>query len=376
MRVSDNQLLGNGWGVTAYNVETDGRGQNFGIACEGLTIEGNRIMLKDGSGGGVYLVDAPQGVAVTRNAFIGGEGSSPSQALWAHTDSVRIRDNSWNNQARTICNPVDTGALQQVQVPDVLDGAMVTLAGRGVQSIVGAHQAAMAGQIGFVRVVAGGSGYTRASVVISGMPSGPLAGAGSGARAVAYVRDGTVLGVGLLDGGSGYAAGAMVAITGDGQGASAVAVAGLPVAEERRLRLHCNCAVRFMRVGSAPFQDNWTGTDILVPAATTIDWVGTWGGWQATAFAPADYLAPSGDGSLVVRTATGDLTLRPSGPGRVRVGSDAEPAGFVSTLGRGSPEGFVSAPPGSDYRNLNGGVGSTLWLKRSGLDATGWTALG
>jgi len=372
VRVADNQLLGNGWGITAYNVETDGRGQNFGIACQGLAIEGNRIVLRDGSGGGVYLLDAPQGVSVVRNAFFGGDGSSPSQALWAHTDSVLVRDNSWNNQVRMICNPVDTGAIQQIQVPDMLDEAMVTSAGRGVQSVMGAHQAATAGQVGFVRVLAGGSGYRRASVVISAT----LPGAGSGAQAIAYVRDGAVLGISLVSGGSGYAAGATVAITGDGQDATAVAVIGLPVTEERRLRLHCNCAVRFKRVGSAPFQDNWTGTDILVPAATAIDWVGTWGGWQAAAFAPADYLAPTGDGSLVLRTARGDLTLRPSGPGRVRVGSDAEPWGFVSALGRGSPEGVVNAPPGSDYRNLDGGVGSTLWLKRSGLDAVGWAALG
>jgi len=142
----------------------------------------------------------------------------------------------------------------------------------------------------------------------------------------------------------------------------------------------CDRLMLLLPPGSAKstyaFQDNWTGTDILVPAATAVDWVGTWGGWQAVAFAPADYLAPTGDGSLVLRTATGDLTLRPSGPGRVRVGSDAEPWGFVSALGRGSPEGVVTAPAGSDYRNLDGGAGSTLWLKRSGSDATGWAALG
>ncbi len=381
VRVADNQLLGNGWGITAYNVETDGRsladgGQNFGMACEGLTIEGNRIVLRDGSGGGVYLLDAPQGVVVARNAFFGGDGGSPSQALWAHTDSVTVTGNTWNNQARMICNPIDLGSMQQIQVPDMLDGAMVTSAGQDVQSIMGAHQAATAGQIGFVRLQAGGSGYTQASVVISG--------SGAGAQAVAHLRDGAVLGIALLSGGSGYgmgagAAGATVAITGDGQGAVAAAVVGLPVTDERRVRLHCNCAVRFRRVGSAPFQDNWTGADILVPAATSVDWVGTWGGWQALAFAPADYLAPTGDGSLVLRTASGaagDLTLRPSGAGRLRIGSDSEPWGFVSTLGRGSPEGVVGAPPGSDYRNLDGGAGSTLWLKRSGSGAIGWAAIG
>jgi len=373
VRVAGNQLLDNVWGVTAYNVETDGHGQNFGIACEGLAIEGNRIVLRDGSGGGVYLLDAPQGVVVARNAFFGGDGSSPSQALWAHTDSVVVRDNTWDNQARVVCNPIEVSGgggsvLQQIQVPDMLDEAMVTSAGQAVHSVVGAHQAAVAGQVGFVRVRTGGSGYTQANVAITG--------AGAGAQAVAHVRDGAVLGIALVSAGSGYAAGATVAITGDGQGAAAAATVGLPVTEGRRVRLHCNCAVRFKRVGSVPFQDNWTGMDILVPAASAVDWAGTWGGWQALAFAPADYLGPTGDGGLVVRSTAGDLTLRAAGPGRLRVASDEEPGGFVSTLGRGSPEGAVIAPPGSDYRNLDGGAGSTLWLKRSGTGATGWAAVG
>lgn len=373
VRVSGNQLLANGWGITAYDVETDGHGQNFGIACEALTLEANRIVLRDGSGGGIYLLDAPQGVAVVRNAFFGGAGCSSSQALWAHTDGVLVRDNTWNNQARMICNPVevaapDGGTMPQVQVPDMLDAAMVTVAGRGISSIVGAHQAAMAGQVGFIRLQSGGSGYTQASVTITG--------AGANAQAVAHVRDGSVIGIGLTSAGSGYGAGATVTITGDGSGAVAVATVGLPVSEGRQIRLHCNSAVRFKRVGSAPFQDNWTGADILVPAATGIDWVGTWGGWQALSFVPGDFLMPPGDGSLVVRTASGDLTLRPSGTGRVRVGSDTEPWGFVSTLGRGSPEGVVTAPPGSDYRNLDGGAGTTLWLKRAGSSSTGWAAVG
>jgi hypothetical protein len=33
------------------------------------------------------------------------------------------------------------------------------------------------------------------------------------------------------------------------------------------------------------------------------------------------------------------------------------------------------APPGSDYRNLNGGAGQTFWLKQSGVDSTGWIAI-
>ena len=42
--------------------------------------------------------------------------------------------------------------------------------------------------------------------------------------------------------------------------------------------------------------------------------------------------------------------------------------------GSGSPEGVVTALPGSLYTNTAGGAGQTLWVKESGSDANGWTA--
>lgn len=368
VRVAGNGLSGNVWAITVFGMETDGHGAAFGIASTGLTIEGNRIQLKDGSGGGVLLADAPQGVAVVENRFWGGVGSSASQALWAHTDQYVVRGNTWNNQARMICNPTVGWGLQQVQVPEVLDEAMVTSAPLGVGSIVGQHQASVAGQVTFIKVTNCGAGYSRASVSLSG--------AGQGASAVAYVRDGAVVGISLQSGGSGYGgSGALVTISGDGTGAQAMAGVGLPVPEERRLRLHCNGPVRFKRAGSNPFQDNWTGVDVLVPQASTVDWVGTWGGWQAVSFPLADYVSPSGDGGLAVRSVAGDVVVRPAGGGRVRVSSDGEPVGFASLLGRGSPEGVAAAPVGSDYRNLDGGSGLTLWVKRAGSGTGGWSAV-
>ena len=368
VRVRGNALAENVWGVTAYGVETDGRGTPFGILSSGLSIEGNRIELKDGSGGGVLLSDAADGTVVAGNAFFGGAGCSASQALWAHVDQVVVRENTWNNQGRMICNPSLVNGMQQVQFPDVLDGLMVTSAPGGVDGLTGQHQATMAGRVVCIRVTAGGSGYSQASVTVGG--------SGSGARAVAYVRDGAVIGVAMMDYGAGYGGGASVAIIGDGAGAAGVATVGMPVQEGRRLRVHCNGPVRFRRAGSVPFQDNWTGTDVLIPQAAVVDWVGSWGGWQAVAFPLGDYLAPAGDGGLVLRSASNDVVLRPGGGGRVRVGSDGEAAGFASVLGRGGPEGVVSAPAGSDYRNLDGGAGSTLWIKRSGSGSSGWAAVG
>ena len=43
-------------------------------------------------------------------------------------------------------------------------------------------------------------------------------------------------------------------------------------------------------------------------------------------------------------------------------------------IGSGSPEGVITAPPGSLYLNLNGGTNTTLYVKTSGTGNTGWTA--
>lgn len=44
------------------------------------------------------------------------------------------------------------------------------------------------------------------------------------------------------------------------------------------------------------------------------------------------------------------------------------------TSGTGSPEGAVSASPGSLYTNESGGAGATLYVKESGTGSTGWVA--
>jgi hypothetical protein len=267
-----------------------------------------------------------------------------------------------------VCNPVDAGDSFQVQVPDMLDGALVTAAANDVAGILGQHQAAISGQISFIRVVNGGIGYSYARISIGG--------SGAGAQAQAYLRDGVLIGVALSSGGTGYDPSTVnVAIIGDGQGAAAQASVGLPVPDGRRITLQCITPVRFKRTGSRPYQDNWTGGDISVPAGSEIVWAGVSGGWQAVAFSCSDYVLPARDGSVSLRSASGDISLRPGTGGHVRIVSEAEPSGFTSSLGRGSPEGLVAASPGSDYRNLDGGIGTTLWLKRTGNDSSGWTAI-
>jgi len=40
--------------------------------------------------------------------------------------------------------------------------------------------------------------------------------------------------------------------------------------------------------------------------------------------------------------------------------------------GSGSPEGVVTANPGTAYLNSDGGAGTTLFVKESGTGDTGW----
>jgi hypothetical protein len=86
-------------------------------------------------------------------------------------------------------------------------------------------------------------------------------------------------------------------------------------------------------------------------------------------------VSPNGDGSVTLRTRSGDISLHPAGSGVVRLLSDAESTGAVELIGRGSPLNNVSAPPGSTYRNLNGGVGGTFWVKQAGSGAANWVAV-
>jgi len=42
--------------------------------------------------------------------------------------------------------------------------------------------------------------------------------------------------------------------------------------------------------------------------------------------------------------------------------------------GTGSPEGVVTATQGSLYTRLDGGAGTTLYVKESGTGSTGWVS--
>ena len=278
LRVAGNDIQdAAAWAILVANVETDANGQNFGVACNGLAITDNWIAMPATTSGGILMRDGPQNIHVARNEFSGG---LVGLCLWANTDSIVVESNRWNLLPRFICNPITSEAgLQEVVYPDIADVVMVTAAPAGVQSMVSSYQAAVAGQVSFIRVTAGGSGYTHATVSV--------AGAGAGAAAHAILSNGVVIGVVVDSPGTGYGtigSTIPVGISGDGNGANAIAYAAPPLAEERVLLVRCNAPVTFTRAGSQPVQENWTGADITVPANGDVQWRAAWGMWRASRF--------------------------------------------------------------------------------------------
>jgi len=365
--VSSNFLLQNGWGIVVNAFEPS---LSFTPAGP-LTLERNWIGFTLAQGGGIQILDGVQGATVSHNDLNGWGSASVAQALWIHTDAAVVRGNRWNNTGQFNVQAAMIGGAPSLVIPDVADSVLVTSAPPAVSSVVTSHQVAVLGQITFIRVTQGGAGYTQATASISG--------SGAGAAAEVVCANGQVVGLVMTNPGSGYGAiGAQAAVTvsGDGSGAAAIAWVGLPVLAGRALRVSCSAPLRLTIAGSSPAQQSWTQYDLSVPAFGAVELLGANGGWYAVQSPPVDYVAPTGTGSVVLQSVGGgDLFLRPSAGGNLRIASAAEPAGCTSTVGRGAPSGVVAAPPGSDFRNLNGGPGNTFWIKCTGTDDNGWVAV-
>jgi hypothetical protein len=368
MMINENVLLMNGWGVVISAIEPS----LSAIPTGPLTVHGNWIGFTTAQGGGIRVLDAAQGIAIVGNDLNGWGSAIVNQAVWLHTDAAVLLGNRWNNQAQFSVQANPVANLEALVVPDIAEEVLVTAAAAPIASVLTTHQADTLGQVTFIKVTSGGSGYTQAEITIGG--------SGSGAAASAVVNNGVIAWITVTNAGSGYGvigSSAPVTVTGDGSGASATAYVGLPVLAGRRLRLNCNCQVQLAVSGASPPQQSWTGYQSTVPAFAVMELEGVFGAWRAVAFPPVDYLAPTGDGGAVLQSVgTGNLVLRPASGGALYFTNSAEPIGCTSTVGRGSPLGVVAAPPGSDFRNLNGGVGTTFWVKQANDDATGWAAIG
>ena len=352
--------------ISVQNVEGNGTGDNFGLACTDLSIIGNWINYSGGTFG-ILVRDGAQNVLIEDNIIVVDSGGSLLNAISAYTDNIIIRGNLLNFMSRWPVNPALVNGVYTLTVPDVADAVSISQATSPIASIVTAQAALVAGQITFVKILNTGISYTHAAVSFTGT--------GTGAAATAIIYRGKIIGVQMTSFGSGYGAGTTVTITGNGAGVSATVQVGLPVWTSKELSVDCLTNVTFATTGSSPVQSNWTGAPITVPANATIDWIGLNSGWLAARFMQNDYVSPNGDGSLTLKTQRGDISLHPSGTGAVRIISDAEVTGAVELIGRGSPLNVVSAPAGSTFRNLNGGVGATFWVKQSGTGSSNWVAV-
>lgn len=351
--------------VAVQNVESNGSGDNFGLACTNLSIIGNWINYS-GNVVGILIRDGAQNILVVDNIIVGNVGANLTDAISPFTDTVIIRNNLLNFTPSWPVNPVSVNGVYTLTVPDIVDAVSISQSTMPVASIVTSQASLAEGQITFAKVVSGGTGYTTATVSFSGT--------GTGAEATAWVSGGKVIGIQMSSFGSGYGPGTIVIISGNGSGAAATAQVGLPVLQNRQFTIDCLAATTFAASGASPTQSNWTGAPITIPAGASIDWIGNNRGWRAARFSQSDYVSPNGDGSLTLRTQSGDISLHPAGTGVVRILSDEESTGAVELIGRGSPLNEVAAPAGSTFRNLNGGIGSTFWVNR-GTGSANWVAV-
>lgn len=376
-RVFGNSILNcSYYGIVIYNNETDAQGNVIGVASKDCSIVENVIDMPSG-GGGILLIDGPQSVHIARNNFITVPGADLSLCLLPLTDTTAISDNLINGQASIhlydpFVNSVGQfNGLYTVLYPDIIDEISITQASQPLQSICSLNGSNYAPYLTFLKLTAGGSGYTSAPAVsFSG-------GGGSGASAQAFISNGAVIGFRMQSLGSGYTSAPTVTISGGGgSGASATAFIGVPLSNGRRLRVFSSAEAHWATAGSNPLQTTPTAQPITTPANTETEWLGQTGGWLATRYQQLDYLAPASDGSVTLQSISGDIRLQPNGSGAVRWVSSTNSAGCSTIIGSGSPNGVVAGNPGSDYRNLTGSAGSIFWIKQTGTDTNGWVALG
>ena len=363
------------YAIVIYNNETNAGGLPIGAPSVDVSITDNTIDMPLG-GGGILLIDGPQKVQVERNNFITAPGGDITLCLLPLTNTVTVEGNRLNGSSSTFfANPLiatsgNFTGLNSLLYPDVVDAIIIQSNSQPVQSIRSLNAGNYDDYVTFLVLTTGGSGYTSAPTVSF------TGGGGSGATAAAFITNGVVIGFRMLSLGSGYTSAPAVTLSGGGgTGASATAFIGVPVPTNRRLRVYCAVPVQWAVASTNPPQVTGSGVAITTPANSEIEWVGQNAGWYASRFQQTDYVQPATDGSVTLTNLTGDVRIHPSGSGAVRWVNDSQATGCTTIVGSGTPQGVVTAPPGSDYRNVAGAAGSVFWIKQTGTGATGWVAL-
>jgi Right handed beta helix region len=362
------------YGIVIYNNETNAGGSAIGVASVNCSITENVIDITTG-GSGILLIDGPQNVYVARNNFIA-PAANTGLCLLPLTNTATIEGNTINGSPSvSIENPYVPGngnfsGLTSLLYLDAIDAVSITAGSAAIQSIRSLNANNYDVYVTFVTLTAGGSGYTSAPTVsFSG-------GGGSGASATAFITNGAVIGFRMVSLGSGYSSAPTVTLSGGGgSGAAAIAFIGIPVQPNKRLRVYCGVPVQWAVAGSSPAQSTGSGVAITTPANSEIEWVGLDAGWYASRYQQTDYVQPASDGSVTLHSISGNVRLHPAGSGAVCWVNDSQATGCTTTIGSGTPQGVVTAQPGSDYRNLTGSAGSIFWVKQTGTGSTGWVAI-
>ncbi len=328
--VSGNKVRECGIGMSIYDVEADGNGVPFPVPVTGLTIERNTIVVSAG-GTGISVLDGGTGIAIVENRFLPHDDNvAPSQALALRTGGASLRGNMWNGTARIDLNPSPQNILE---VPDVFDTVRVPSGGEVIDSLLPASVATSAGEVSYLTVTSGGTGYTTANVT--------FVGPGSDAQATAMVYDGSVIGFRVTNNGTGYTAGSTdCVISGDGSGAAASVTVGNPLQANRRLQLLTVAGVTLRQNGQLMTQANSTLRDLTLSGETAVELTESGGIWVVSGFYPAALLQSQQNGAVTLASPLGaTLSLAPGSGGAL--------------IAAGLPTVATGLPVGAIWRNGN-----------------------
>jgi hypothetical protein len=323
--VAGNKVRGCQIAMSVYDIEADGYGVPFPAPVSALTIERNTLVVSSG-GTGISVLDGGTGIAIVENRFQPANSSvTANQALSLRCAATVLRGNSFNGTDRIDLNP---NAQNLLEIPDVFDTIRVPAGGQIVDSLVPASVVTSSGQVSYLTVTNGGTGYSTAAVAI--------AGAGSGAQATAMVYGGSVIGFRVTNNGGGYVAGSTTCvITGDGSGATATVAVGTPLQQNRRIRLLVELGATVRQNGQTMNQFNTTQRDLVVAANSVIDCVENNGAWVLSGFYPTALLQSVASGDVTLAApAGGKIWLQPSSGGDVMLPN-------LPTSAAGLPSGAV-----------------------------------
>ena len=253
-------------GATTFAIavhSTEGAGSNAGggsfpAFCSGLRMIGNRIDANAvTSGYAVYAVDGSVDIHLEDTEFVWTASGVTERNAVLINGNAHVSGARWNGSRVMAATITGAGALL---IPDIADEVSVT----GNHSLTGVvtqsqYAALNAGAVAWIDPGSAGSGYTTASVSITGN--------GSGAMASPVIWNGGVIGFTITAGGTGYSS-ASATVSGNGTGATAGTVQLSPQPLEKRVR------VLFPSGGSL------LGVTVSAGGVIDIEWVA--GAWAVT----------------------------------------------------------------------------------------------